>query len=475
MKSVHITNYYHKNSGGISTAYNKLLEAGNRHGRPVRLIVPGETNAVEDVGEFGKIYFVKADYSPVFDRRYRIMLPWKTYIFDQAPIKKILRDEKPDLIEIGEKYTLSLMAGLLRKHILKVGSPRPMLVHFSCERMDDNVASFINKGKISRWLCRRFMGVFNLPMFDFHLANSEYTAGEMFEALSLDKRPRRSNALVNLCWRILRAPKIALRDRIFVNQCGVDNVTFTAEHKNPSTRMKIATELGLPEGTRLLLYAGRISPEKNVKLLVGLMEQLATAPENQFHLVVAGDGPSLADLKAEAKRRVPGAITFLGHIGNKLELAQLYANSDAFVHTNPNEPFGIAPLEALASGIPLVAPNSGGVLSYANDENSWLAQPNSNAFAAAIHDVFADESRLRSKIARGLETSSRYSWEASTENLFAIYDEMYSRFQAQPDLYDYERYPRDVNFAAGLATCETSAQLPLNTTSLVETHANKVL
>jgi hypothetical protein len=61
MKSVHITNYYHKDSGGISTAYNKLLEAGNSHGRHVRLIVPGETNSVENVGEFGKIYFVKAD------------------------------------------------------------------------------------------------------------------------------------------------------------------------------------------------------------------------------------------------------------------------------------------------------------------------------------------------------------------------------------------------------------------------------
>src|SRR5687767_7360772 len=151
MKSVHITNYYHKNSGGISTAYNKLLEAANRHQRPVRLIVPGEKAETEEVGKFGRIYFIKANYSPVFDKRYRIMLPWKTYIFDNAPIKTILRQEKPDIIEIGEKYSLSLMAGLLRKGIMNVSPKRPMLVHLSCERMDDNIRSFISDSRVLHW------------------------------------------------------------------------------------------------------------------------------------------------------------------------------------------------------------------------------------------------------------------------------------------------------------------------------------
>ena len=54
IKSVHITNYYHKNSGGISTSYNNLLAAAERHKRYIRLIVPGETEAVEDVNEYAK-------------------------------------------------------------------------------------------------------------------------------------------------------------------------------------------------------------------------------------------------------------------------------------------------------------------------------------------------------------------------------------------------------------------------------------
>jgi len=453
MKTVHITNYYHKNSGGISTAYNKLLEAANRRGRHVRLIVPGGENAVEEVGEFGKIYYVKANFSPVFDKRYRIMLPWKTYIFEGSPIKEIIRKERPDLIEIGEKYTLSLLAGLVRKHVLTIGTPRPMLVHFSCERMDDNVASFISQGRASRWFCRRYMGAFNLPMFDFHLANSDYTAGELFEALSPDKRPQPSSAFVNLCWRIFRAPKVALKDRVYVNQCGVDNVTFSPGHKSAASREKVLKQIDVPSNTRLLLYAGRISPEKNIRLLIDVMKELGKEAEGKFHLVVAGEGPALAELKADAGRRAAGKVTFLGHISDKLELARLYANADAFVHTNPNEPFGIAPLEALASGLPLVAPNSGGVLSYAGESNAWLARPDGKAFAEAVRQAFSDENILRQKIANGLETSAKYTWEASTDALFAVYDEMLSRFWAAPELFDYEKFPREINFAANLTAC----------------------
>ena len=450
MKSVHITNYYHKDSGGISTAYNKLLEAANRRKRYVRLIVPGAADSVEEVGEFGRIYYVKANYSPVFDKRYRLMLPWKTYIFDKSPIKTILREEEPDLIEIGEKYTLSLMAGLLRRNIMTVSKQRPVLVHFSCERMDDNVASFINRGAVSRWFCRRFMGSFNMPMFDFHLANSDYTAAELYDAFSTDKRPRPSSTLVNLCWRLFRAPKIALKDRIFVNQCGVDNMTFSAERKDANLRAELLSDFGWREDTRMLLFAGRISPEKNVRLLIKLMRKLKANGENNYRLLIAGSGPSLENLKSEAEAKVPGTIAFLGHIGDREKLADIYANVDAFVHTNPNEPFGIAPLEALASGIPLLAPNAGGVLSYANDTNSWLTEPSGENYAAAIQSIFAGSDARKARVEQGIKTASRYSWEASTNALFAIYDEMYERFRSQQELYDYTDFPGEINFAANL-------------------------
>ena len=453
MKSVHITNYYHKNSGGISTAYDKLLEAAERHKRYVRLIVPGETTTFEDVNEFGRIYYVKANYSRVFDKRYRLMMPWNTYIFDASPIKAILREEKPQIIEIGEKYTLSLMAGLLRKRIMNVAEHRPMLVHVSCERMDDNVNSFIASGRLVNWFTRRYMGNYNLPMFDFHLANSNYTEQEFFDAVSPEKNPRRSKALFNFCWRLLRAPKVALKERVFVNQCGVDNTTFSASRKDPEIRRNIVNEYNIPEDAKLLLYAGRISPEKNIDLLPSIMKILADDNRRNYKLVVAGSGPSTESLGSRAESLAPGRIAILGQVNDKNKLADLFANCDAFIHPNPREPFGITPLEAMASGLPVVAPNSGGVLSYANDKNAWLATATAAEFAAAVRDVFADDAVRNSKIAAAIATAKKYTWEASTDALFGLYDKMYAQFKGNKSLYDYSDSPRDVNFAGLYTTC----------------------
>ena len=69
IKSVHITNYYHKHSGGISTSFNNLLAAADRHRRYVRLIVPGDSESVEDVNDFARIYYVPAKKSPIIDKR----------------------------------------------------------------------------------------------------------------------------------------------------------------------------------------------------------------------------------------------------------------------------------------------------------------------------------------------------------------------------------------------------------------------
>ena len=65
----------------------------------------------------------------------------------------------------------------------------------------------------------------------------------------------------------------------------------------------------------------------------------------------------------------------MGNVRDRAELAKYYASADVFVHPNPREPFGIGPLEAMASRVPVVSPSAGGVLSYANPTNAWLAEP----------------------------------------------------------------------------------------------------
>jgi glycosyltransferase involved in cell wall biosynthesis len=438
IKTVHLTNYYHRESGGISTAYNKLLEAAERHRRYVRLIVPGEESKTEDVSEFGRIYYVKAGYSPLFDKRYRILLPWNTYIFDQSPIKKILRDEKPDVIEIGEKYTLSLMAGLIRKGIMNVSHPRPMLVHYSCERMDDNLRAFVSEGRLARGFARSVMRNYIFPMFDFHLANSEYTANELREAGKASPARERFRESI---WRVLRTPEQPAGERIFVNQCGVELGTLSPGRRSAEARRALCSRYAIPASAILLLYAGRISPEKNVSLLPEVAGALSKNSSLDFRFLVAGGGPDSQRLAERFESLAPGKAHLLGHVTDSQELAQLFANCDVFVHPNPREPFGITPLEAMASGLPLVAPNSGGVLSYASDANAWLCEPYADSFAAAISDICSEPERRAQRVTKALETAESYDWPSSTTNLFAIYDRMFEEFQRHRMAFTHEASP----------------------------------
>src|SRR5262245_22837452 len=105
-----------------------------------------------------------------------------------------------------------------------------------------------------------------------------------------------------------------------------------------------------------------------------------------------------------ALARLPGSVVFLCHVRDRKMLALLYANADVFVHPNPHEPFGIAPLEAMASGLPLLAPNSGGLTSYASAANAWTVPPTVGNFAEAICEIMSDRELVAQTTRLALET-----------------------------------------------------------------------
>lgn len=431
-KTVHITNYYHRNSGGISTSFNNLLAAAERHRRHARLIVPGEAEAVEQVNEFAKIYFVPAKYSPLFDKRYRIIMPWQ-YMTNDSLIRRILLDERPDIIEVTDKYTLSMMGAMIRKNKFRQLG-RPILVHFSCERMDDNVASFLTGGPLGKRFARRVIGNYTMPSFDFHIANSSYTAEEFYESVRYANRPTRARWFLNKTWRLLNSPRIAAAERIIVCPRGVDAAQFTPDRKDPAVREEMIQKTGIPKDSVVLLYAGRISPEKNIGLLVEMMAILADDHTRDYRLLVAGAGPQSEWLQDQAIKRAKGKIVMLGHV-DKETLAGFYANADVFVHPNPKEPFGIAPLEAMASGVATVAPNSGGILSYATDQNAWLVEPTGEAFAGAVKNIVEHPVEAEARVANAVETARSNTREASTDRLFAAYDKIYEDFHRRRELF----------------------------------------
>ncbi|MDQ6788802.1 MAG: glycosyltransferase [Acidobacteriota bacterium] len=444
IKSVHITNYYHKNSGGISTSYNNLLDAAGRHKRFVSLIVPGEHEEIEQINDYAKIYYIPAIKSPIFDKRYRMIMPWQ-YMKHGTLIRKILLEENPDMIEVCDKYTLSFMGVMVRTNrFKKLG--RPMLVHFSCERMDDNIASFLTKGKIGKRLARLAMGTYNFALYDFHIANSEYTAQEFYESVAVKNDSRISKNFLNYSWRSFKAAKIPYGERIFICPRGVDAERFNPRRQSDKVKREMRKRAGVPENSTVLLYAGRISPEKNIGLLVELMKILANDTKKDFRLLVAGAGPQSDWLKAETEKNFPEKIIQLGHL-DKETLADYYANADVFVHPNPREPFGIAPLEAMASGVPTLAPNAGGILSYATNENAWLVKPDAKSFAATVGEIIDNPALRAEKTAKGVETAQANTWEKSTNRLLATYDKAFTDFQNRKELFVYNDKAVNFDFA----------------------------
>lgn len=139
-----------------------------------------------------------------------------------------------------------------------------------------------------------------------------------------------------------------------------------------------------------------------------------------FRLCIAGAGPLAAQLQKNCEEQGLRHIYFLGHIASREDLADIYANADAFVHPNPHEPFGIAPLEAMSSGLPVIAPHTGGVTSYANSSNAWLVSPEPSAFAEAARSIRSDRALCYSKVTSARLTAARFRWDVVTAQFFDL-------------------------------------------------------
>ena len=430
LTSLHVTNAWHDQSGGIQTFYRALLQGAADAGRRVVLVVPGERDGCEDHGMNGCIHSVAAPRAPAFDRRYRILYPHRFLPGAGGSVARVVARERPDVLEICDKYSLPYLAALLRKGWLR-GLARPrLLVGLSCERFDDNLAAYVAGGRASRAFTRWYLRHIYGPPFDVHLANSVYTADEL-RAAFYDRSP----GFVQLC------------------PTGVDGSAFGPARRSPALRTRLLAQLGIaPEG-RLILYAGRLSPEKNLPLLMESVCRFMRQPAGaRVGLIVAGDGPLRPTLSESATALLGGRAVFTGHLSREL-LASHYASCDVFVHPNTREPFGIAPLEAMASGVPVVLPAAGGVLTYATAANAWLAAPTPEAFAGAIESALDGDP---ARIAAARHTAARFAWPRVVADYFALQD----RLLAAPPTLAREPRRRGALWGTQLYRAETRPQRP---------------
>lgn len=187
---------------------------------------------------------------------------------------------------------------------------------------------------------------------------------------------------------------------------GVDLDRFHPRHRNKMLRRRLA-----PNGEVLVGYVGRLAAEKQVDLLTELRRIPGT------RLLVVGDGPA----RARLQRRLPEA-TFLG-FQTGVALSQAIASLDVFVHTGVHETFCQAVQEALASGVPVVAPASGGpvdLVAHGRTGHLWPAGE-SHLLRGAVRSLVGDADHRTAMGAAARASVLDRSWDALGEQLVDHY------------------------------------------------------
>jgi sulfoquinovosyltransferase len=231
------------------------------------------------------------------------------------------------------------------------------------------------------WLLLRLMGIADLV-----LVTSEEIKKQFLE------------------WRVVSCCEVWQR--------GIDTNRFHPSNKNAERRERMTN--GHPDDF-VMLYVGRIAKEKRLQDLREVLLEMEKHPKSRLCFV--GTGPYHKELQNDVFKDFPN-VAFLGELHGE-ELASTYASADVFVFPSDSETLGFVVLEAMASGLPVVAARAGGVPSLIQDrENSFLCTPGSTAeFVEAIHRLKDDTKLYRAISIKARQHTTKFDWGASMANL----------------------------------------------------------
>jgi glycosyltransferase involved in cell wall biosynthesis len=173
-----------------------------------------------------------------------------------------------------------------------------------------------------------------------------------------------------------------------------------------------------------VLYAGTIKPHKNLVRLIEAFAELRKGEFEELKLLIIGDEISKlpALRRAVHSHKLHKHVRFLGFVPDDT-LAVLYRLAAVFVFPSLYEGFGLPPLEAMASGTPVVTSNVSSLPEVAGDAAVLVDPDLPQAIADGIYQVLTDEALRRSLRQKGLARAAQFSWEQSVRRVRAIYGE----------------------------------------------------
>ena len=381
-----LTQFYSPFSGGVRRYVAEkaahLEAAGDRH----VLIIPGEKTERRVEG-LRTIYTIE---SPLISRtaRYRALLNLNL-------VEEALEREKPDLIEAGDPYQVAWKA---------IASGRALgipVVGFYHSHFPDAVLRSVAKyfGSISVMIAEEI---------------GQRYVDSLYNRFERTLVPSAGLSELLRTWGLENVETLEL---------GVDTGIF---YPDRARREAVRKRLGWPANRDILLYVGRLNPDKNVRRLIEAFTRLHEDQPRRFHLAVIGDGMLRNTLQRLAEET--GEVSWKRYCDSATELADIYRAADLFVHPGVKETFGLVTLESQACGTPVVGIRG----SYMDNIifsglHNWSVEGDGDALAAAIKTVAAGDLST-SGLQAAASVGSRYDWKAVFARLFAIYREVIASY-----------------------------------------------
>jgi glycosyltransferase involved in cell wall biosynthesis len=360
MRITIVTETYFPQVNGVSRTLGELVRHLTECGDSVQLIHPDYGGAIE---EHGESHAVRAVRLPFYKELYLPLPPF-------GGIHRAIARFRPDLVHIATEATLGLSAlQFARRRRLKIVSS----FHTNFDQYSRHYRVGWAKGVIGRYL--RWFHNSTLETYVPSQATIHELEALGFERLELWKR-------------------------------GVDAEMFRSDRPG---RQAVRRALGWSPEDLVIAYVSRIAPEKNVDYLAEALSIVA-ARRPDARILMVGDGPSRGALE----RRLGPSARFAGYRSGR-DLADHYAAADLFAFSSLTETFGNVVLEAMASGLPVVALRAGGVgETVRQGETGILVEPSEppERLAAALISLI-DRPGERARMAhRARRYAESQSWDA---------------------------------------------------------------
>ncbi|MBD3289628.1 glycosyltransferase [candidate division KSB1 bacterium] len=379
MKICDLIQAYTSTSGGIRRYIDQKSEfIGNYTDHEHLIIKPGASDQCHRSANM-IAYEIESPYLPNY-KPYRF-----NYRLDK--VFSILKEEKPDIIELASPYILPWSAFCFRKlHACKVIG----FYHtdFPTTYVKSSVTARLGEktGQTAESIATQYAKLIY-----------ENCDGTIFPSQMMQEKYRDTD--------ILNSKYIPL---------GVDLDVFHPGQRDLQIRKKYAQN----EDDILLIYAGRLDHEKRVNSLMNAFKILSKT--GKFSMILVGNGPLKPELLTQAEQN--NRLFVLPYQSEQADLARLLASADIYVTAGPHETFALSVIEAQACGLPVVGVRAGALIERIPESVGALAEVNSpEDMAAKIMALSRSDFKSIGQNARKWVESS-FSWNSIFNQIFAFYE-----------------------------------------------------